>query len=101
MYRGTPFGGGSMVDAGLDRPGGDGHYRRGLALTGAEGPPCLRSHWRKPARRHRDDDPPGKIFGALIEEVRFAEDSLLEGDGFELSVPGARGYRFEPSSVAS
>jgi hypothetical protein len=32
-----------MVDAGLDRPGGDGrgdgHYRGGLALTGAEGPP--------------------------------------------------------------
>jgi hypothetical protein len=26
--------------------------------------------------------------GALIEEVRFAADSLVEGDGFELSVPG-------------
>jgi hypothetical protein len=43
VYRGTPFGGGSMVDAGLDRPEGDGrghgHYRGGLALTGAEGPP--------------------------------------------------------------
>jgi hypothetical protein len=26
---------------------------------------------------------PGKIFGALIEEVRFAADSLLEGAGFE------------------
>jgi hypothetical protein len=25
---------------------------------------------------------------ALIEEVRFAVDSSLEGDGFELSVPG-------------
>ena len=48
---------------------------------------CLRSHWRKPARRHREDDPPGKIFGALIEEVSFAEDSPLEGDGFELPVP--------------
>jgi len=31
--------------------------------------------------------PPGKIFGALIEEVRFAADSFLEGDGFEPSVP--------------
>jgi hypothetical protein len=30
----------------------------------------------------------------LIEEVRFAADSPVEGDGFELSVPGARGYRF-------
>jgi len=36
-----------------------------------------------------------------VEEVGFARDSPLEGDGFELSVPGARGYRFEPSSVAS
>ena len=27
--------------------------------------------------------------------AKFAVDSLLEGDGFELSVPGARGYRFE------
>jgi hypothetical protein len=48
---------------------------------------CLRSHWRKPARRHREDDPPGKIFGALIEEVRFAEDSPLEQAGFEPPVP--------------
>ena len=29
----------------------------------------------------------GKIFGALIEEVRFAADSPVEGGGFELSVP--------------
>ena len=27
-------------------------------------------------------------FGALIEEVKFASDSPLEGDGFEPSVPG-------------
>jgi hypothetical protein len=27
------------------------------------------------------------VFGALIEEVRFAVDSPLEGDGFEPSVP--------------
>ena len=26
-------------------------------------------------------------FGALIEEVKFASDSPLEGGGFELSVP--------------
>ena len=26
-------------------------------------------------------------FGVLIEELRFARDSLLEGDGFEPSVP--------------
>ena len=31
--------------------------------------------------------PPGKIFGALIEEVRFAADSFLEEAGFEPSVP--------------
>jgi hypothetical protein len=30
---------------------------------------------------------PGKIFGALIEEVRFAADSLLEEGGFEPAVP--------------
>ena len=30
---------------------------------------------------------PGKIFGALIEEVRFAADSLLAQAGFELFVP--------------
>src|SRR5215831_7110814 len=35
---------------------------------------------------------PGKIFGALIKEVRFAADSLLEGDGFELSVPREIGF---------
>jgi hypothetical protein len=38
---------------------------------------------------------PGKIFGALIEEVRFAADSLLEGNGFELSVPRARDPGFD------
>jgi len=30
-----------------------------------------------------------------IQEDRFAADSLLEGDGFELSVPRERGHRFE------
>ena len=39
--------------------------------------------------------PPGNIFGALIEEVRFAADSLLEGDGFEPLVP--RGQNRNPS----
>jgi hypothetical protein len=29
----------------------------------------------------------GNIFGAPIEEVRFARDSPLEGGGFELPVP--------------
>ena len=29
-----------------------------------------------------------EIFGADFEEVRFARDSPLEGDGFELPVPG-------------
>ena len=28
--------------------------------------------------------------GALIEEIRFADDSPVEGEGFELSVPGQR-----------
>jgi hypothetical protein len=32
----------------------------------------------------------GNIFGAPIEEVRFARDSPLEGDGFEPSVPRER-----------
>src|SRR5690242_14861823 len=27
------------------------------------------------------------LFGAVIEEIRFAPDSPLEGSGFELSVP--------------
>jgi len=36
------------------------------AFEGADYSACLRSHWRKSARRHREDDPPGKIFGALI-----------------------------------
>ena len=31
----------------------------------------------------------GKIFGALIEEVRFAADSPVERDGFELPVPAS------------
>jgi hypothetical protein len=57
-------------------------HRRGFDYSA-----CLQSHWRKPARRHREDDPPGKIFGALIEEVRFAEDSPLEQAGFEPPVP--------------
>jgi hypothetical protein len=34
-------------------------------------------------------------FGALIEKCRFARDSPLEGDGFDLSVPGERAYGFE------
>jgi hypothetical protein len=31
------------------------------------------------------------VFGALIEEVRFAVDSPLEQTGFELSVPARTG----------
>jgi hypothetical protein len=31
-----------------------------------------------------------KKVGSLIEEVRFAADSPLEGDGFEPSVPMSR-----------
>jgi hypothetical protein len=46
----------------------------------------------------RASPPPGKIFGALIEEVRFAADSLLDGDGFELLVPPRRNsHRGAPS----
>jgi hypothetical protein len=33
-------------------------------------------------------------YAALIG-IKFAHDSLLEGDGFELSVPGERAYGFE------
>jgi hypothetical protein len=36
-------------------------------------------------------NPLSKIFGALIEEVRFAADSPLEGTGFEPSVPRGKG----------
>ena len=36
-----------------------------------------------------------QIFGRLIEKVRFASDSLLEGGGFEISVP--RQFGFEAS----
>jgi len=35
------------------------------------------------------------VFGALIEEVRFAVDSPLEGVGFEPSVPRVMGRRFQ------
>ena len=40
------------------------------------------------------------IFGALIEEVRFARDSPLEGTGFEISVPRELRFGFEASSSA-
>ena len=39
----------------------------------------------------------------MIEEVRFALDSPLEGDGFELSVPRVMGGRFRttvPAAIA-
>jgi hypothetical protein len=42
------------------------------------------------SRRHRAvrwPQPGRQICGALIEEIRFAPDSALEGDGFEPSVP--------------
>jgi hypothetical protein len=37
----------------------------------------------------------------MIEEVGFAADSLLEGDGFEPSVPRRRdnGFEFKPSAL--
>src|SRR5882757_216342 len=38
------------------------------------------------------------VFGALIEEVRFAVDSPLEGDGFEPSVPRQKDNAFRDSS---
>jgi len=34
---------------------------------------------------------------AFAPKIRFAPDSPLEGDGFELSVPRERGDRFELS----
>ena len=71
------------------------------ASEGADYSACLRSHWRKLARRQREDDPPGKIFGAPIEEVRFASDSLLEGAGFERSVPLDTTKVSGPAHVAS
>ena len=44
------------------------------------------------SRRPRNDLP--------IEEVRFAADSLLEGDGFELPVPRQILSRFESRSAS-
>jgi hypothetical protein len=38
-------------------------------------------------------------FGALIEEVKFASDSPLEGDGFELPVPREMTTIFGPRCV--
>ena len=35
------------------------------------------------------------VFGALIEEVRFAVDSPLEGERFEPSVPRMREHGFQ------
>src|SRR5580692_747169 len=52
-----------------------------LNLTGTGEP-------RIPARRHRWEAAP---------KVRFAQDSLLEGDGFELPVPREMTTIFEPS----
>jgi hypothetical protein len=40
-----------------------------------------------------------RVTAALIEEVRFARDSPLEGTGFELSVPLGGGDGFEPVLV--
>ena len=39
-----------------------------------------------------------RAYPNMIEEVRFAPDSALEGDGFELSVPGQRRH---PSATAN
>lgn len=47
-------------------------------------------------RAVRWPQPGRQIFGALIEEIRFAPDSSLEGDGFKLSVPLAKERRFWP-----
>ena len=41
----------------------------------------------------------GSTGGRQGEEVGFATDSPVEGDGFELSVPRERGYRFELSRL--
>jgi hypothetical protein len=42
-------------------------------------------------------------YEAMIEEVRFAEDSPLEGDGFELLVPRHESPRFpkHPGTIAA
>jgi hypothetical protein len=39
-------------------------------------------------------------YEAMIEEVRFAEDSPLEGDGFEPSVPRERSLLLPRSELA-
>jgi hypothetical protein len=38
------------------------------------------------------------LFGALIEEIRFARDSPLEGNGFELPIPREISSGFEASA---
>jgi hypothetical protein len=53
--------------------------------------------WCPLGGRDATRSPFGNIFGALIERVRFAADSSLEGDGFELPVPREMTTIFEPS----
>jgi len=58
--------------------------------------PCADS---SPSTRPRLE-PKAKIPNHEGTRLRFALDSLLEGDGFELPVPRENGYPVEPSYFA-
>ena len=59
--------------------------QRGDVVDGEEGVVGLAEPDPRAVQLLLDD--PVSPFGSLIEEVRFAVDSPLEGDGFEPSVP--------------
>jgi hypothetical protein len=69
----------------------DGHHLQNRGETTAlileVGTTGRRRANRDPADRWSGPAAAMFVFGALIEEVRFAVDSPLEGDGFEPSVP--------------
>jgi hypothetical protein len=54
--------------------------------------------WLKDESPDRSRCPAARGSAPLIEEVRFAGDSLLEGDGFEPSVPRQKDNAFRDSS---
>ena len=76
--------------------GRDGFWlARWLAARGVEAHVIHPSSVAVSRERRRERAVALRNFGALIEEVRFARDSLLEGDGFELPVPRAMQARFK------
>jgi len=80
--------------------GRDGFWlARWLAARGVEAHVIHPSSVAVSRERRRERAVALRNFGALIEEVRFARDSLLEGDGFELPVPRAMQARLKAKIV--